>query len=375
MKSILILGVGDSQRDLAIAAKNYGAKVYACAKSDSGPALDYVDEFRRIDILDKEAVEAFAREKEVDAIYTIALEIALRTIVEVSERLGLRTFVSSEDMWKLENKAAWRKALGEIPGNLKFLSASTIDETKEWDHYPAVMKPVDGSGQRGVVKINNEQELKAQFERSQGFSRSKTVIIEEFAGGEEVSVNSFMCEGELAFAVLSDRISHKDLPGGLIQKHKVPSKFESSEIISQINALVINVNNTMNFKNGHVYFQLKIHDARVSLIEFTPRYDACHMWRLIREAYKLDLLQVSLEWLFEGKSETLMNYQRNELEFGHTLEFVSDKPGHIVKYGDFDINQPAENILYNYWYYNEGDKVRSVTGILEKVGYYIYQEN
>ncbi len=372
-KNLLILGMGHSQVDLAKVAINNGINVFSCAKDISGPVKDYAIDYAQIDIMDEKSIVEYSKKKKIDVIFSAGLEIALEPIARASEFLGLNTFYSSKVLKKLKNKSMWRETLGNMPGNLPFSSGNKIQDFVNWTQYPAIIKPVDGTGQRGVIKVNNFEELKNNFARSISFSKSNMVILEKFAGGEEISVNSFMENGQLKFFAISDRISYQDLPGGIIKEHHIPSKFDNEPLHSKIRNLVEAVNEKMNFKNGHIYFQIKIDEDEVSLIEFTPRFDGCHMWNLIKFSLGIDLLQVALENLFEGKSVTLENYTELNLDPSkYILKFDSDKPNSIVDYNNYSI---SNKVLYRCWYYSNGEKVKSVTGILEKVGYSIYKTN
>ncbi len=367
-KKILILGMGHSQVDLAVAARQYGATVHACAEDGAGPAMKYVDYHTAIDILDIRKIVNYSRENDIDVIFTIGLETAIRPVVLASEELGLPCFITGEDIAKIENKAVWREILGNMPGNLRFMTGGAPEEFLSWLDYPAILKPVDGSGQRGVFTVANYEELKEKFRMSKKFSSTKTVMLEELAEGEEISVNAFMLDGELEFAAISDRISYVDLPGGIIKEHYIPSKYAYSSTAEKILDIVQYVNNSMNFTQGHIYFQMKIMNSSVALIEFTPRFDGCHLWKLIKASYGLDLLQVSLEYLFEGRSPTLKNFVPFEPSKKRVLGFVSDKPGIIVHYDNYPMKTVNPDL---YWYYEDGEVVRKVTGIMEKVGYYI----
>ena len=79
-KTLLMLGMGHSQIDLAQAAHEYGAKVYACARHVNGPARDYVDGCCQVDILDIDGIVNYAKEIKADAIFSVGLEIALEPI-------------------------------------------------------------------------------------------------------------------------------------------------------------------------------------------------------------------------------------------------------------------------------------------------------
>ena len=368
-KKLLVLGIGPAQVDLIKIAKEMGLTVYACAHSSAGPGRELVDDFRQIDIKNQEAVKDYAKEMDVDFIYTMALEFAVPTISKVSEELGLPTFCSTESLSKFTSKARWREILGDLEGNVRHQSGHSLEAFQSWDIYPAIIKPVDSSGQRGVHKVDNYDQVKDIFDESIKHSSIKELIMEDYIDGPEVSVNSFMYKGELAFAIVSDRISYSEYPGGIIKEHHIPSKITSDEMEEKIKFLVGEVNKKMGFENGHVYFQLKIQDNEPYVIEFTPRFDACHMWRLIQVSTGLDLRRVSLEVLATGRSSSLENYEYSLK--AHTTRFISDKPATIVDKSNYDI---PENTLYLEWYYNDGDKVNTITGYMEKVGYMIIAE-
>lgn len=367
MKRILVLGAGPSQLDLVVKAKEMGMEVYGCGKSGNEEVLSQFDGFKQIDICDEDAVEEYAREVHADFLFTMGLEIALPIITNVSTKLGLPNFFSQESLAKLKNKACWREVLGDIDGNLKFKSGSCIEDFEDWNTFPAVLKPADGSGQRGVHRVESFEDIKEVFDLSISYSRSHTLILEEFADGEEISVNSFMYSNKLAAYIPSDRISYTEYPGGIIKEHHIPSKLSVGDCDDRVRKLVETVNQKMGFENGHVYFQIKIKDGRPQLIEFTPRFDGCHMWRLVMYATGLDLRQCSLEWLATGHVEEFDNGFECVVKPGSfKTKFISDKPGTVVDKKNYDLDG---NRIYTQWYYNDGDKVKSVTGYLEKVGF------
>lgn len=372
MKKLLVLGISHSQLDLINVAHDMGYYVIGVAGNDKGVAKDVVDKFIEADITDVEVIDKIVKDEEVDAIYTMALEMTIPVISEVSLKNGLRTFVPDKKSLEMfEDKYAWRQALGDIPGNVKSIKAEKLEELEDWNIYPAVIKPVDGSGQRGVHKVESFEEIEEVFERAKSFSKSGNVILEEFIGGEEISVNSFMYNGKLAFYIMSDRISYTEYPGGIIKEHHIPSKYDNEEINPKVKALVESVNKTMKYDNGHVYFQLKVQNNEPKMVEFTPRYDACHMWKLVSYACDINLAKASLEYLMEGKSEEIENYEFHLNDGIYKTYFISDKPGTIVNKDNYEV---PENPLYLYWYYDNGDKVKTVTGYMEKVGFYIVKE-
>lgn len=370
-KKVLVLGIGPSQVDLIHAAKEMGFEVYACAANSNGPGIKLVDKFKEIDIKNISAVKQYAADNKVDFIYTMALEAAIEPITKISEELNLPSYVSLSTLDKLNDKSIWRTTLGNIDGNVLAFSGNQIDDFQFWEVYPAILKPVDGSGQRGVYKVNNFSEVAKVFDSSIQNSKKHEVIIEEYVDGPEISVNSFMINGELKFALISDRISYKEYPGGIIKEHHLPSRIIDDVTEKKIYNLVNKVNDVMGLKNGHIYFQIKLQNNEPKLIEFTPRFDGCHMWRLILESTGIDLRKAALEWLATEKCDELEKENLNISPKYLKTVFVSDKPGILVDKEKYNI---PKDPIYLEWYYDNGQKVKSVTGHLEKIGYYIIEE-
>ena len=374
MANVLVLGAGPSQLDLIKSARELGCSVYACGQTAKQDVLNLLDGYKTINIIDDDAVYEYAKEINADCIFTMGLEIALPTIARVSRRLDLPHFFSEECLNQLKNKAMWREILGDIDGNLAFMSGSSLEDFKSWDIYPAFLKPADGSGQRGVHKVDNPQQLAEVFNHALENSRNGILILEEFADGEEISVNSFMYNNELAVSIPSDRISYSEYPGGIIKEHHIPSKLVDAECEKRIFDLVENVNRKMGFENGHIYFQIKVKDGIPKLIEFTPRFDGCHMWRLVRYATGIDLLKASLEWLLnDGVVEMFEKTpEYKSLPGVFKTKFISDKPGTRVVRSNYKLQ---ENPLCTVWYYEDDEQVKKVTGFLEKVGYIMVRED
>ena len=68
-------------------------------------------------------------------------------------------------------------------------------------HFPVMVKPVDSSGSKGVVKIYDKSELKAAVKEAISYSRSGRFIVEEFIQkkGYQVSGDGFSVDGKLVF--------------------------------------------------------------------------------------------------------------------------------------------------------------------------------
>lgn len=336
-KKLLILGAGNAQLDLINYAKNIGLEVHACSYSDTDKGIPMVDFFAQINIVDTKKVESYVRENKIDYIYSVGSDIAVPTFCKVAESLDMFHFVSSQTAEICCNKHIMREALGnDNEFNLPFMVCRTLDEAKTADFYPLMIKPVDSQGQRGVFKAENFDELSAKFDCAMQHSRCKKAILEKHITGSEVSVNAYVRDGEIIFLMLSDRESFSNFPGGIIKAHHLPSVFEKTKTHKKINELVHQTVKKLNIKNGPVYFQIKISDGAPYLIEVTPRFDGCHMWRLIKKYCGVDLLDITVRHLL-GKKIDIPKYSVSPMPV-HT-EFFCETADSV-----FDIKN-MQNIL------------------------------
>lgn len=365
MKKILILGAGNAQIDaIEYLCEIEGLEVHVCSWSASDKGAKRARIFEEINIADVEKVCEYAQKEKIDYVYSIGSDLAMPTVAEVSARLGLPCFMSPELPIICNNKHLLRNALGEdFDGNIKFVVAETMSELEEWKHFPCVMKPVDSQGQRGVFEVWSAEDLKRHFDVSLHFSAARKVIVEEYADGQEFSVNCFFCQGEMVFSLISDRIVFDEFPGGIIKKHHLPTlaNFECQTLIMD---LVRRSAERLNIKDGPVYYQIKLSNGAPKIIEITPRLDGCHMWKLIKRYCGDDLLAASFEYLLYDRRPVF------KCEFPtdkYSLDFMCEKPYEIFRRSKHDVGDSLDLV----WYYQDGDKVASLNGHMEKCGYVI----
>ncbi len=366
---ILILGAGNAQIDAIEYCKSHGFEVVGCSYTTVDSGIPHLDYFEQVDIKSIEGVTGLAKKYGVSAVYSVGSDIAMPTAMKVSEILGLPHFISYETAETCHSKGKMRETLGpDFRGNASYILCSTLEEALEYDAFPGMMKPVDSQGQRGCFKVESSEDIRAHFDASIDYSFEGKVIIEEFIDGPEVSVNAYMQDGELRFAIVSDRYAFDEYPGGIIKKHIIPSSFADKEAQEKTIDLAKRVASKIGVENGPFYCQIKLKNGTEPVIlEITPRLDGCHMWNLIKHYCGADLLDACFRHLLEGEAVLTDNYEMPDEEY--CLEFMSKESNATFKGSDFDTSK-AEFVCS---YYKDGDRVLKVNGYIEKCGYMIYR--
>ena len=361
---VLILGVASVQMDAVDELKKAGCETFAIAMAKDGPAADKADHFAIINILDEEKIVKYIQENKIDVVYSTGSDIAMPVACKISEQLGMPHFVTSKAAYVCNHKDAMRDALtSECEGNVPYQVFTEVGTVLI--DFPAILKPSDAQGQRGVFLINSQKEFEHHFKEAMSYSRAGKIIVEKYIGGTEVSVNGYMVNGVLRFMVASDRDTWPEYTG-LIHRHVVPGQAFSEEAEKKMKRILEDACNRIGILNGPVYFQMKIMDGEPYIIEMTPRLDGCHMWNILERATGVNMMQLTfMHLLFNDISELK---KKKQIITPMELVFWCQKSKTYMDRSKLDLPSDAQ---YHFYYYETGDLVRPVNGIFDKVGYYI----
>ena len=80
-----------------------------------------------------------------------------------------------------------------------FKEVKNLEEAKdaaEQIGYPCVIKAPDSSASRGIVRVNSKKEVSKAFMEASSFSRSSSLLVEEFIEGLEFGAQAFSIDGK-----------------------------------------------------------------------------------------------------------------------------------------------------------------------------------
>ncbi len=199
-------------------AHKLGLYVITCDYLPDNIAHKYSDEYHNVSIIDKEAVLKLARELEIDGIMSFAVDPGVVTAAYVAEQMGLSNVGPYESVCILQDKAKFREFLRQhhfnCPWSYGYSSIETALADASKFFYPAIVKPTDAAGSKGVSRVDSESELPAALEIALKSSLSGNIIIEEFIEkqGETTGSDSFAVDGKLQFVSYDDQIFDETSP-------------------------------------------------------------------------------------------------------------------------------------------------------------------
>lgn len=271
MKKLAIIGASYLQLPLIEKAKSMGIEthVFAWAADDVGERA--ADHFYPISIVEKEQILDKCREIGVDGICSIASDLAMVTVNYVAGQLGL-TGNSADCTLRSTNKHQMRLAF-ERNGDPspRSLLVEGVDDLRNVElRYPVIVKPTDRSGSRGITKLSGPAGLEEAiaYAKEQGFEDK--ALVEEFAVGQEYSVECLSWQGRHRFLALTHKYT-TGAPHFIETGHLQPAPV-SAELLGRVKQVVSHALDSLGIRYGASHSELKIdEDGRIMLIEIGGR--------------------------------------------------------------------------------------------------------
>jgi biotin carboxylase len=168
--------------------------------------------------------------------------------------------------------------------------------------YPFVLKPVDGTGSRGVIRIDDPGETGEAWCRSVGLQGRNDLplatffpvgrfIAEEFIDGPEYSVESFSFSGRHVAVSVTDKIS-----AGVVEMgHAEPALLAPHDEAALVDRVVAFLQ-TMGLRDGVSHTEVRMSAAGPRIIESHNRVSGDRVMDLVEAVYGIDLEQYAVGW-------------------------------------------------------------------------------
>lgn len=366
----MILGTLHGQAEAVERLRARGWTVHTCGHRADGPGVEAADSFSLVDILDVEAVAALAKQLEADVVYSVGSDIAMPTVAAVSARLGLSGFHDHAITETLHRKANLREFLdahGLSPVRHRIIHSE--GDVDGFDAYPAIIKPSDSQGQRGLRRVANAGEARAAVADAIAYSATNTAILEEFLEGPEVSVHVFVVDREIKLTIPTDRFVWDGPLTGVAEGHAIPSALTPADVLPEIDALIGAVVDRLGVVTGPLYFQLKLTAGGPRIIEIAPRLDGCHLWRMLELHTGFNILDRCFDLLAGTPWDPVVLAEPGTV---HELWFMLADPHHRFDPADHPPRPGAGAVVYEEFQVEPGELPRDANGVVSRLGYRIY---
>ena len=377
MPTILFVGAGRHQRNAIRQARERGLHVVAVDRNADALGLALADAAEVVDFVDVAAVEAVARRYSVDGVLTVSADRAVPVVATVSERLGLPS-IGTDVAHRMTHKLVMRRTFAEegIP-QPPFAAVRNLAEARaaiESVGLPAVLKPVDSGGQRGVYRIESPGDLESHLHAALAESPARETILEGYVEGTEMNGIVVVRDGEAQLLTLSDRLRPPGAGFGVGWIHLYPASIHSDqlELASRTAERCVTA---LGLRNGIAFPQLiATRDRGVAVVEAAARIPGGQMSDLVRHAVGVDLVELALRCaLGEAIPDELV-----EPAFSQPLaiRFLTASPGplptgRVTRIGALGPVLAAPGVVQADTYLAVGETIRPVRLDGDRRGYVI----
>jgi biotin carboxylase len=327
MKTVLFVGAGRHQRRALRRARELGLRVAAIDRNADAPGFAEVDVTETVDFADVDAAVTAARGIAPDGVLTVASDRAVPVAARIAEELGLPG-IGSDTAHVVTNKVAMRLRLADagVP-QPQFAAVRSLDDAQAAlpeIGLPAVLKPADSAGQRGIALVRAGDELERALANALAESRTGDAIVERFHDGAEVNCLAVVRGGDVSVLTLSDRRRPGGDGFGVCLAHVYPAELDT-EAAAEAARVAAAAVRAAGLVDAVAYPQLLVSADGVRLVEIAARVPAGLMDEVSRLGIGVDLVEIALRQALgeEVPNELLRPRVRQPL----AIRFWTAEPG------------------------------------------------
>jgi biotin carboxylase len=297
VRTVLFVGAGRHQRRAILRAKELGLRVAAVDRNPDAPGLGEADIARVVDFSDTAAVLKATARLKLDGVLTVSADRAVPVVAAVAEARGLPG-IGVETAHLMTHKIAMRRRLGEagVPQPRFAAVRSLAERRRAADEvgFPAVLKPADSGGQRGVFRVESLDDIDGHLHEALAASPSGEAILEEFVDGMEMNGIVLARDGESIPLTLSDRMRPPGIGFGVGWIHVYPASIYGAQR-EESERIAGHTVHALGLRTGVAFPQLiAAPDGRVVVVECAARIPGGQMADLVRWAVGVDLVEVQI---------------------------------------------------------------------------------
>lgn len=297
MKRLFIIGASVLQVPAIVKAKEMGLYTAVADYNPQAVGIPLADEYYNVSTIDPEGVLKAAEQFRPDGIMTLATDMPMRSVAYAAARLGLPG-VSFDTAVKATDKGEMIKAFAaagvEHPWFIILDGTVDADDIAKKITYPCISKPTDSSGSRGVMIVNNKEELAAAVGYSAASGRTGAVIVEEYMRGSEVSVEVMVIGGSPRVLAVTDKLT-TGAPHFVEMGHSQPSSLGAKEIAG-IEDLARRAVKAIGIENGPAHVEIMLTKDGPKMIELGARLGGdCITTHLVPLSTGIDMVGASIQ--------------------------------------------------------------------------------
>ena len=307
----------------------------------------------------------------------VSSDRAVAPAAAVAKKLGLPG-IGSEVAERMTDKASMRSRLlaAGVPQPAHCVVASRDDVRRAAGllRWPAVLKPVDSGGQRGLFLVGSPKDAAEKLDEALALSRTKRAMLEEHVEGVELNGLLVVRDGRPSLLTLSDRLRPEGPGFGVGWIHRYPSDL-SERVLRRARDVAFAAVAALGLRDGIAFPQLLVDErGAVFVVEVAARIPAGQMADLASFAIGVNLFDVAIAQALGEEVDDAMIAAK--LERPIVIRFLTASPGPLPtgtvrEIGGIDEMRRSPGVLTADIYFRPGETIRPVQVDADRRGYIV----
>lgn len=377
---LMVLGGGGCQQNLIKRAKEEGHYVVVADYLENPPACRFADEHIRVSTFNTPEVLKAAKEMNIDGITTLGTDQPVLTAAVVSKELELNYYADPELSLAVTNKRVMKELFKNhnIPScDYRLIGDGFSDEEIEGLSFPAVLKPVDSQGQRGIFLVKSADEARQHIAETLSYSREDKVLLEEYYRSDEITVNGWADGGKAKILSVVDRVTMRGTNRiGICICHNFPS-VHLEKHRTEITRITDDIVEAFGIKEGPIYFQYLIGKEGIKVNEIAMRIGGAYEDITLPIISGIDVASMLMQYAKGGSCDTkaLSKYSLRENKKFLSTQLFFLKPGSIAQATPEHEILNLKGVKDVYYSVCEGDTIGGIENATARAGYFIVEGN
>ena len=380
-KTLLVMDRTALAACAVVRAKEMGIKTVVANfyKTEDSPSKQVADVAIDIDISDTDAMLELIKEHKIDGIFVGWTDSHLPFYADICEKAGLPCCGTKEQFDILSNdKNKFKRKCMEygVPTPEIFdIDINFKREDLDKIIYPVMVKPADGSGGRGIMKCNNEEELISHYKHLYDSSDTKKIVCERYMDSEnEIFIHYTIQDGycSLSSSFLKYKVDAEKTKAASCLFHMFSPKF-LDEYKRTVEPKVVDMIKGLGVKYGNLMFQGFEENGKLYFHESGLRLGGEQFYVFAEKLNGISSLELMIEFALTGKM-TLYNAEKQDnYKFSKYCcnYYVPLKSGKISGIEGLEEVNSMPQVLQNKQFKFVGDEISS-TSSLDRVIFRIH---
>ncbi|MED4226522.1 ATP-grasp domain-containing protein [Neobacillus cucumis] len=238
------------------------------------------------------------------------------------------TVVSTEAIFKMENKVLTRELLKDLPMS-SFYKIYTPDDSLEdfieqsTEHLPLIVKSPTSAGSKDVLLANDRNQLKQAMQKL--LEKNEQILLEEYLDGPQYLIEVLVHNGTITIvAVVEQQITftQRFIVTGYCLLPYINERLYYS-LLETVGSII----RAFQMKNGACHLEMRIVDGMWKLIEMNPRIAGGAMNRIIEVGLGINLVEETIQLMLGHKPN--LTSKHHKYVYAHYL--TVDSRGKLIK--------------------------------------------